>query len=46
MFTIPRGYHPVCAAPEHRFTYFWALCGPAMDFQQVDDPVHEWVSSR
>ena len=44
--TIARGYHPVCAAPGHRFTYFWALCGPAADFRQVDDPVHEWVASR
>ena len=41
--TIARGYHPVCAAPGYRFTYFWFLCGPARDFRQVDDPVHEWV---
>jgi 5-deoxy-glucuronate isomerase len=43
--TITRGYHPVCAAPGHRFTYFWALCGPAERFQPVDDPVHAWVAS-
>jgi 5-deoxy-glucuronate isomerase len=42
--TISRGYHPVCAAPGHRFTYLWALCGPAERFQQVDDPVHAWVA--
>jgi 5-deoxy-glucuronate isomerase len=42
--TIDRGYHPVCAAPGYRFTYFWALCGPAERFQQVDDPVHSWVA--
>lgn len=42
--TIPRGYHPVCAAPGYRFTYFWALCGPAERFEQVDDPVHVWVA--
>jgi 5-deoxy-glucuronate isomerase len=42
--TIPRGYHPVSAAPGYRFTYFWALCGPAERFRQVDDPAHEWVA--
>ena len=42
--TIARGYHPVCAAPGYRFTYIWALCGPATQFEQVDDPVHEWVA--
>jgi 5-deoxy-glucuronate isomerase len=42
--TIPRGYHPVCAAPGHRFTYLWALCGPAERFEQVEDPEHEWVA--
>jgi 5-deoxy-glucuronate isomerase len=42
--TISRGYHPVCAAPGYRFTYFWALCGPAERFEQVDDPVHAWVA--
>jgi 5-deoxy-glucuronate isomerase len=41
--TIERGYHPVCAAPEHRFTYLWALCGPAEEFQMIDDPTHSWV---
>lgn len=43
--TISRGYHPVCAAPGYRFTYFWALSGPAESFRQVDDPVHEWVAT-
>lgn len=43
--TIERGYHPVCAAPGHRFTYLWALCGPAERFEPVDDPVHAWVSA-
>ena len=43
--TIPRGYHPVCAAPGYRFTYFWSLCGPAGEFQQVDDLAHAWLSS-
>jgi 5-deoxy-glucuronate isomerase len=42
--TIAQGYHPVCAAPGYRFTYFWLLCGPAERFEQVDDPVHEWVA--
>jgi 5-deoxy-glucuronate isomerase len=42
--TISRGYHPVCAAPGHHFTYFWALCGPADRFEQVDDPVQAWVA--
>jgi 5-deoxy-glucuronate isomerase len=43
--TISRGYHPVCAAPGYRFTYLWALCGPAERFEQVDDPAHAWVAS-
>jgi 5-deoxy-glucuronate isomerase len=41
--TIDRGYHPVCAAPGYRFTYFWCLCGPAEDFHVVEDREHVWV---
>jgi len=41
--TIERGYHPVCAAPGYRFSYFWFLCGPAEDFKMVLDPEHLWV---
>ena len=43
---IPRGYHPVCAAPGYRLYYLWAL-GPKIGTPRAlalhEDPAHRWL---
>lgn len=43
---IPRGYHPVCAAPGYRLYYLWALVGEARQLAMHEDPVHRWLNDR
>jgi 5-deoxy-glucuronate isomerase len=46
---IPRGYHPVCAAPGYRLYYLWALApraGTARALALHEDPAHRWLESR
>lgn len=40
---IPRGYHPVVAAPGYRLYYLWVLAGPQRVMRPHDDPDHAWV---
>lgn len=42
--TLPRGYHPVVAAPGYRLYYFWVLAG-GRDRRLLsrDDPKHSWI---
>lgn len=40
---IPRGYHPVAAAPGYRVYYLWMLAGPERVMRPRDDPAHTWV---
>jgi 5-deoxy-glucuronate isomerase len=43
---IPRGYHPVCAAPGYRLYYLWALApraGTARALALHEDPAHLWL---
>jgi 5-deoxy-glucuronate isomerase len=40
---IPRGYHPVAAAPGYRVYYLWMLAGPQRVMRPRDDPAHAWV---
>jgi len=40
---LPRGYHPVAAAPGYRVYYLWALAGPEREMKPRDDPDHAWV---
>jgi 5-deoxy-glucuronate isomerase len=43
---IPRGYHPVCAAPGYRLYYLWALgprAGTARALALHEDPAHRWL---
>ena len=43
---IPRGYHPVCAAPGYRLYYLWALgprAGTARALALHEDPAHQWL---
>ena len=35
---IPRGYHPVCAAPGYRLYYLWALVGARTATRDVRGP--------
>ena len=43
---IPRGYHPVCAAPGYRLYYLWALVGDPRQLAMHEDPVHQWLNNR
>lgn len=44
---IPRGYHPVVAAPGYQMRYVWSLCGEPNGVKRYgawsDDPDHVWV---
>jgi len=43
---IPRGYHPVCAAPGYRLYYLWALStapGTPRGLALYEDPAHRWL---
>lgn len=40
---IPRGYHPVVAAPGYSLYYLWILAGDTQLMQPFDDPQHAWV---
>jgi 5-deoxy-glucuronate isomerase len=40
---IPRGYHPVCAAPGYRLYYLWALVGDERELAMHEDPAHRWL---
>lgn len=42
-FVIPRGYHPVVAAPGYQLYYFWSLAGETKKLNPYDDPAHLWV---
>ena len=43
---IPRGYHPVCAAPGYRLYYLWALVGEHRQLALHEDPSHRWLNNR
>lgn len=41
---LPRGYHPVVAAPGYRLFYLWALAGEERRYGAwSDDPEHAWI---
>ncbi len=40
---IPRGYHPVAAAPGYSVYYLWMLAGENRVMKPNDDPRHAWV---
>ena len=41
---IPRGYHPVVAAPGYQLGYVWALCGHGRSYGAwSDDPAYSWL---
>ena len=42
---IPRGYHPVAAAPGYRLYYLWVLAGESLEMAPREDPNHRWVAT-
>ena len=42
---IPRGYHPVAAAPGYRLYYLWILAGDTRLLRWQDDPQHHWIKA-
>jgi len=40
---IPRGYHPVVAAPGYSLYYLWALAGEKREMRPREDPAHSWI---
>ncbi|MBN1807519.1 MAG: 5-deoxy-glucuronate isomerase [Planctomycetes bacterium] len=40
---MPRGYHPVAAAPGYQLYYLWILAGTGRVLQPFDDPEHAWI---
>ena len=42
---IPRGYHPVAAAPGYALYYLWMLAGETRVMKPNDDPAHAWVKT-
>lgn len=44
LVAIPRGYHPVVAAPGYQLFYLWALAGEERKYGAwSDDPDHAWI---
>jgi len=43
---LPKGYHPVAAAPGYQLYYLWFMAGPTSRvLQPKDDPAHTWLKS-
>ncbi len=42
---IPRGYHPVVAAPGYSLYYLWCLAGRGRELRWRTDPAHAWVEA-
>ena len=40
---LPRGYHPVAAAPGYRLYYLWLMAGTGRTMCPFDDPQHAWI---
>ncbi len=43
---IPKGYHPVVAAPGYSLYYLWILAGDKRKLSPFDDPDHAWIKKR
>jgi 5-deoxy-glucuronate isomerase len=43
---LPKGYHPVAAAPGYQLYYLWFMAGPTSRvLSPKDDPAHSWLKS-
>ena len=43
---MPRGYHPVCAAPGYSIYYLWVLAGKNRKLIPNEDPQHSWIGKE
>lgn len=43
---LPRGYHPVVAAPGYSLYYLWIMAGKNRKFLSCLDPEHKWVAEK
>jgi len=43
LVVIPKGYHPVAAAPGYKVYYLWILAGNNRLLRPKDDPKHKWL---
>jgi 5-deoxy-glucuronate isomerase len=44
---LPKGYHPVVAAPGYELQYTWVLAGEERKYGAwADDPRHAWVKNQ
>ena len=44
---LPKGYHPVVAAPGYELHYTWVLAGEERRYGAwADDPRHAWVKAE
>jgi len=43
--SIPKGYHPVVAAPGYSLYYLWVLAGEERVMRPNDDPDHAWLKN-
>ena len=44
---LPKGYHPVVAAPGYQLHYTWVLAGEERRYGAwADDPNHAWVRNE
>jgi 5-deoxy-glucuronate isomerase len=41
---VPRGYHPVAAAPGYDLYYLNVMAGPVRAWRAATDPAHAWLS--
>lgn len=41
---IPKGYHPVVAAPGYQLYYLWVLAGKTRILKPNEDPMHNWIN--
>lgn len=46
LVVIPRGYHPVAAAPGYKVYYLWVLAGDNRLLKPKDDPKHSWIKKE
>ncbi len=44
--TIPKGYHPVVAAPGYQLYYLWMLAGDERIMHPREDPAHAWIHNQ
>lgn len=43
VIAIPRGYHPMVAAPGYKFGFIWFMAGAKRQWKPVTDPDHTWI---